>query len=48
MTIMNALLPEHRKVVDIEYMPTEHQGQISDNKEYHYDLCAVMRMVLYT
>lgn len=37
MTIMNALLPEHRKVVDIEYMPTEHQGQISDNKEYHYD-----------
>lgn len=37
MTIMNALLPEHRKVEDIEYLPTEHQGQIADNKEYHYD-----------
>lgn len=34
---MNSLLPQHRKVVDIEYMPTEHQGQITDNKEYHYD-----------
>jgi hypothetical protein len=34
---MNSLLPQHRKVVDIEYMPTEHQGQIADNKEYHYD-----------
>ena len=37
MLIMNSLLPQHRKVVDIEYMPTEHQGQIADNKEYHYD-----------
>ena len=34
---MNALLPEHRRVVDIEYMPTEHQSQLADNKEYHYD-----------
>ena len=37
MTIMNILLPEHRRVADIVYMPTEQQGQISDNKEYHYD-----------
>ena len=38
MSIINVLLPEHRKVTDIEYMPTEHQGQIVDlNKEYHYD-----------
>lgn len=37
MTIMNVLLPEHRRVDDIVYMPTEQQGQISDNKEYHYD-----------
>lgn len=37
MAIMNVLLPDHRKVADIEYMPTEHQGQVVDNKEYHYD-----------
>ena len=37
MMIMNALLPEDRKVVEISYMPTEHQGPLPDNKEYHYD-----------
>lgn len=37
MTIINALLPEHRKVRDIEYMPTEYQGKMLDNKEYRYD-----------
>ena len=37
MMIMNALLPENRKVVEISYMPTEHQGPLPDNKEYHYD-----------
>ena len=37
MTIMNALLPEHRRVAHIEYMQTEYQGQMADNKEYHYD-----------
>ena len=38
MSIINVLLPEHRKVKDIEYLPTEHQGPIVGvNKEYHYD-----------
>ena len=37
MAIINALLPEHRQVADIEYLPTERQGQMEDNKEYRYD-----------
>lgn len=38
MYIINVLLPEHRKVVDIDFMPTEHVGQISGkNKEFHFD-----------
>lgn len=38
MSIINVLLPEHRRVSDIEYLPTEHQGQLVDlNKEFHYD-----------
>ena len=38
MTIINTLLPEHRQVVEIEYMPTEHQGPvIGHSKEFHYD-----------
>ena len=38
MSILNVLLPEHRRLADIEYLPTEHQGQIVDvSKEYHYD-----------
>lgn len=37
-SIINVLLPEHRKVTEIEYLPTEYQGQVVDlNKEYHYD-----------
>ena len=37
MAIINTLLPEHRQVADIEYLPTERQGQMEDNKEYRYD-----------
>ena len=35
--ILNALLPEHRQVADIDYLPTEHFGQTEENKEFHYD-----------
>lgn len=36
--IINSLLPAHRRVVDIEYMPTEHQGPvITESKEFRYD-----------
>ena len=35
--ILNALLPEHRQVVDIDYLPTEYHGQTDENKEFHYD-----------
>ena len=38
MEVINSLLPEHCSVVDIEYIPTEHQGQVIDeNKAMHYD-----------
>ena len=38
MSIINVLLPDHRKVKDIDYLPTERQGQLTEiNKEYHYD-----------
>ena len=38
MEVINSLLPEHYKVIDIQYMPTEHQGQVVDeNKTMHYD-----------
>ena len=38
MDILNVLLPENRRVVSIEYLPTEHQGQVvNTNKEFHYD-----------
>ena len=38
MDILNVLLPENRRVVSIEYMPTEHQGPVvNKNKEFHYD-----------
>ena len=38
MHIINVLLPEHRKVTEIEYLPTEHLGPVHRiNKEYHYD-----------
>ena len=38
MTILNELLPVHRKVVDINYMPTEYPGLvIGYNKDFRYD-----------
>ena len=37
MSIMNTLLPEHRKVTHIEYLSTEHQGPTLKNKEFRYD-----------
>ena len=38
MDILNVLLPENRRVVSIDYMPTEHQGPVvKKNKEFHYD-----------
>ena len=38
MSILNVLLPEHRKIMEMDILPTEHQGAIVDmNKEYHYD-----------
>ena len=38
MIILNTFLPENRKVVDIDYMPTEVQGPvIGHSKEFHYD-----------
>ena len=38
MDILNVLLPENRRVVSIDYLPTEHQGPlVNTNKEFHYD-----------
>ena len=38
MSVINTFLPEHRKVVDIEYLPTEQQGpMLGYSKEFHYD-----------
>ena len=38
MTIINELLPEHRRVVNIEYQPTEYPGPvIGYNKDFRYD-----------
>lgn len=38
MTVINEFLPEHRRVADIEYLPTEVQGPVTSiNKEYQYD-----------
>ena len=38
MSIINVLLPEHRRVVDIEYLPTEYPGPLIDrSKEFRYD-----------
>ena len=37
-SILNVLLPEHRRIVDMEVLPTEHQGPVVElSKEYHYD-----------
>ena len=35
--ILNALLPRHRQVVDIDYLSTEQHGQTQENKEFRYD-----------
>lgn len=35
--ILNALLPRHRQVVDIDYLSTEQYGQTQENKEFRYD-----------
>ena len=37
MSVINMLLPEGKMVEDIEYGPTEHQGQLDENKEFRYD-----------
>ena len=37
MSVINMLLPEGKHVADIEYAPTEHQGQLETNKEFRYD-----------
>lgn len=38
MEVLNALLPENCQVMEIEYLPTERQGQVVDvNKEMHFD-----------
>ena len=37
MSVMNMLLPEGKRVRDIFYAPTEHQGQLETNKEFRYD-----------
>ena len=38
MLLLNALLPEHRKVAQIDYRPTELQGpMIGHSKEFQYD-----------
>ena len=37
-SILNVLLPEHRQIAYIDYMPTELQGPVVDqSKEFHYD-----------
>ena len=36
-SVINTLLPEGRKVDDIEYLPTEYQGPTLDSKEFQYD-----------
>ena len=38
MSILNVLLPEHRRIETIDYMPTEYQGPLLDrSKEFRYD-----------
>jgi predicted transposase/invertase (TIGR01784 family) len=37
-SILNVLLPEHRQIACIDYLPTELQGPVVDqSKEFHYD-----------
>ena len=43
MSILNTLLPPHRKVKNIKYLPTEHQGPTLKSKEFRYDfMCTGM------
>ena len=37
MSILNTLLPPHRKVKEIKYLPTEYQGPTLENMEFRYD-----------
>ena len=37
MSVINMLLPEGKMVKEIEYAPTEHQGQLEESKEFRYD-----------
>ena len=37
MSVINMLLPQGKRVTEIEYAPTEHQGQLEMNKEFRYD-----------
>ena len=37
MSVINMLLPYGKQVEEIEYAPTEHQGQQETNKEFRYD-----------
>ena len=37
MSVINTLLPEEKRVDDIEYMPTEYQGPMQESKEFQYD-----------
>ncbi|MBQ8602478.1 MAG: PD-(D/E)XK nuclease family transposase, partial [Bacteroides sp.] len=37
MSVINMLLPDGKRVEDILYAPTEHQGQLESNKEFRYD-----------
>ena len=37
MSVINMLLPQGKRVTEIEYAPTEHQGQLERNKEFRYD-----------
>ena len=36
-SVINMLLPDGKRVEEIEYAPTEHQGQMENNKEFRYD-----------
>ena len=38
MSIINVFLPDHRRVVDISYLPTEHHGPVMDlSKDFQFD-----------
>ena len=42
-SILNTLLPPHRQLKDIQYLPTEHQGPTLENKEFRFDfMCSAV------